>query len=644
MDGKANPMARLIAFLLDILDRGIPLPKIERTISPLYLLFVLILAVASLASGIWWARRPAYADLPEQRFLIVHDSADRFGEMCYQQTTKALDYAKMAYESFDLSGAEELPELDAYSGLVFATELINKLDEEACHKIKGFVAGGGSLAVLYPGWNPYLGDLFGIANQPELVETESGLRFEEDFSPGVKGLELPEERFPSLPTLDAVLTGDNEVMVTSVTHGKPLMWQRRYGKGRVLFWNAQWLSDMETRGFIVQSILATPGLAVSSIANIGAIFIDDFPQDSSTQKLEPIKTEYDLSTVDFYNQVWFPDMVNLARQYDLKYTGVVLFNYNGKTKPPFDFGGWEHAKIKIGWQEVPYGVFYGQKISQDEDWELGLHGYNHESLTLGDWGSPENMVAALEAAKRRWQEDSLGELPFTYVPPHNIYDKAGMEALARAFPSIKVVAGMAIGDFKEGSAREFGPEPWNDNLFDIPRWTWGHELDGENRFRLLSEMGTFGIWTHFIHPDDVFHTPQNYPHADEWRNPNSLPWRGDHTGKKDGLYYRFVDLLDYVRKHYPWLRYMTTREAYRELRRYLAIEATYSLKPREIIATFSDYPVYFQVRINDGRILDLNGMANCQLVDIYEGKGYTIYTLRAVGKEARLKLMVPGEF
>ena len=644
MDGKANPMARLIAFLLDILDRGISLPKTERTISPLHFLLVLILAVTGLASGIWWARRPVYADLPEQRFLLVHDSADPFGEMCYQQTIKALDYAKIAYDSCDLSEAKELPELSAYSGLVFATELINKLDEKACQQIKGAVARGGSLTVIYPGWNPRLGDLFGIANQPELVERESGLRFEGDFFPGVKGLELPEERFPSLPTLDVVLTGDNEVMVTSLSSGKPLMWQRRYGKGRVLFWNAQWLSDMETRGFIVQSILATPGLAVSSTANIGVIFIDDFPQDSSTKKLEPIKTEYDLSMVDFYNRVWFPDMVNLARRYDLKYTGVVLFNYNGKTKPPFDFGRWEHTKIRVGWQEVPYGVFYGHKISQDEDWELGLHGYNHESLTLKDWGSVDKMIAALEAAKERWLEDSLGELPFTYVPPHNIYDAAGMEALAKAFPSIKVVAGAAIGDFEEGADREFGPEPWHEGFFDIPRWTWGQVLDGENRFRLLSEMGIFGVWTHFIHPDDVFHIPRNYPDADEWRNPHSLPWRGDHTGEKNGLYYRFVEWFEFVRKHYPWLRYMTAKEAYHELQKYLAIEASYALKPREVMATFSDYPVYFQVRINDGRVLDLNGMANCQLVDIYEGTGYTIYTLRAVGKEARLKLMLPEEF
>ena len=638
MDEKAHPVARLVAFLLGIMDRGIPLPKTERTIGPLYLLLALTLAVGGLLFGLWASRRPAYADVPLQKFLIVHDSADPFGEMCHRQTTKALEYAKIAYDPLDLSGAEGLPDLRSTSGILFTTELIERLDEEECGKIKEFVADGGSLAVLYPGWNPYLGDLFGIANQPELVETESGMRFEEDFFPGVKGLEMLRENLLPFPTLDVVLSKGNDVMVTSLNHGKPLMWQRTYGKGRVLFWNAQWLSDMETRGIILQSILATPGLAVTSIANIGSISIDDFPQDASTRKLEPIKTELDLSVVDFYKQVWFPDMLNIARQYDLKYTGVVIFNYNDRIEPPFDFRGWEHAKINIGWQKVPYGVFFGQKLSQDADWELGLHGYNHESLTLEDWGSVENMVTALEAARRRWLEDSLGELPFTYVPPHNRYDAAGLEALTRTFPSIKVVAGMAIGDFEEGADREFGPEPWDEDLFDMPRWSWDYMLYPENRLRILSELGTFGIWTHFVHPDDVFHTPQNYPDADEWRNPHSLPWRGD-----DGLYYKFMELLEYVRKHYPWLRYMTTREAYVELQKYLAIEASYTLKPREVIATFSDDPIYFQVRINDERMLNLKRMTNCQLVDIYEGEGYIIYTLRAVGREVRLKLIIPTE-
>jgi len=643
VDRKANIVDRFIAFLLDVTERGIPLLRTGKTIAPLHLLLALTLVIGGLLLGLWASRRPAYADLPEQRLLIIHDSADRFGERCYQQTTKALDYAKIAYDSLDLSQMEGLPDLSLYSGILFVTELIDKLEVVECGRIEEFVAGGGSLAVLYPGWNPCLRDLFGIANQPDFVETESGLRFEEDFFPGLKGLELPEERFPSLPTLDVVLTGDSKVMVTSLSGGKPLMWQRRHGRGRVLFWNAPWLSDMEARGFIVQSILATQGLAVSSIANIGLIQIDDFPQDTSTRKLEPIRSEYDLSMVEFYWRVWLPDIVELGRRYDLKYTGFLIFNYNDRIEPPFDFRGWEQAKVRIGWQEIPYGIHIGQWISQNSDWELGFHGYNHESLTLENWGSVENMVAALKAARRRWLEDSLGELPFAYVPPHNIYDAAGMEALARAFPSIKAICGMAIGDFEEGAEREFGPEPWHEGFFDIPRWTWGHELDSENKFRLLSEMGTFGVWTHFIHPDDVFHTPQNYPDADEWRNPLSLPWRGDRTGEKNGLYYRFVEWLDFVRKHYPWLRYMTTREVYHELQRYLALEANYSLRPREVVATFSDYPVYFQVRINDGRLLDLTRMANCQLVDIYEGDGYTIYTLRAVGRQTRLGLIIPAE-
>jgi len=190
---KINPLIKLIGVLLDVLDRGVPLPGADRRLNPLHLLLASALVAMGLSLGVWQVRRPVYADLPEQRFLIIHDSADPFGERCHRQTTKALDYAKMAYDSFDLSEAKEWPNLGAYSGLVFATELLDKLDEGTCRKIKEFVAGGGSLTVLHSGWNPHLGDLFGIANQPDFVETESGLRFEGDFFPGVKGLELPEE-------------------------------------------------------------------------------------------------------------------------------------------------------------------------------------------------------------------------------------------------------------------------------------------------------------------------------------------------------------------------------------------------------------------------------------------------------------------
>ncbi|HDN80354.1 MAG TPA: DUF2194 domain-containing protein [Chloroflexi bacterium] len=648
MNRKLNFIAKLIGVLLDTFDRGVPLPGVSRAINPLYLFIILTIAVTGFSFGVWWINRPVYADVSEQKFLIIHDSADRYGEMCYRETTKALDYAKITYDSLDLSEGKELPDLDSYLGLIFTTESLYKLDEEACRRIKVFVAEGGGLTVLYVGWNPHFKDLFGIANEPNIIETEKGMRFKEDFFPGVKGLELPEERFPSLPTLNATLdvhlVSGNRILVTSLSGNRPLMWVRDYGKGRVLFWNAQWLSDMETRGFIVQSILATPGLAVSSIANIGLIQIDDFPQEVIVKELEPIKSEYNLSMVEFYEKVWLPDILELGRRYDLKYTSFLIFNYNERTEPPFDFKGWEQAKVQIGWQKMPYGIFVSHQLSQRSDWELGLHGYNHKSLTLKNWGSVDRMVEALEEARERWLKDSLGELPFSYVPPHNIYDAAGMEALAEAFPSIKVVSGMAIGKFEEGSNREFGPEPWHEGFFDIPRWTWGEVLDSENKFRFLSEIGTFGIWTHFIHPDDVYHTPQNYPEAEKWRNPHSLPWRGDHTGEKNGLYYGLVKWFEFVRKYYPWLRYMTTKEAYYELRKYLDIEASYTLKPDEVIAKFSDYPIYFQVRINDGRTLDLNKMSNCQLVDIYEGEGYTIYTLRAVGREVRLKLILPGEF
>ena len=72
------------------------------------------------------------------------------------------------------------------------------------------------------------------------------------------------------------------------------------------------------------------------------------------------------------------------------------------------------------------------------------------------------MELALKAAKKRWIVDNVGEAPFTYVPPHNIYDSIGVQALHDIFPSIKVMACLYFGDFKKGGNREYSPEPWNE--------------------------------------------------------------------------------------------------------------------------------------------------------------------------------------
>jgi len=373
--------------------------------------------------------------------------------------------------------------------------------------------------------------------------------------------------------------------------------------------------------------------------NVGLFHIDDFPAPPPTCKLEPVTSEYDLTVVDFYYKVWFPDMMSLARKYGLHYLWIIPFNYNGRIEPPWDFREWTHAKIEVNGQKVPFCTYMSHQVAQGEH-ELALHGYCHQSLRLDWWkGNTGNMVAALEAAKQRWQEDGLGPLPFSYVAPNNLYDAAGLAALHEAIPSIKVVSSVFTGVFEEGRLREFGPEPWNEDLFSIPRWTHGCFDEPYTRLVTMSELNMMGVWTHFLHPDDIFNTIENYPTETEPRNPHNAPWRGDPSDPADGMFDQLDRMLAWNQEHYPWLRWMNTDDSYTEFANYFDTEASYTFDDDEIRIEFSKHPTHLLVRLNDGRKLDLRQVTNAQIISIQAGEGYTQYVLRGMDKKVRLGLL-----
>ncbi len=578
-----------------------------------------------------------------QKFLVLHDSSREGDRRVYYETSMALDYAKIAYDPVDLSKTTNLGNLEDYAALVITTENIYGLLGPEVLAIKEFVKNGGGLAVLYRGWNRVLHEVFGIYNprEPEFKTERDKALFQGDLFPGQQGLELEQTFLSDWSAFDVILLDGVKVLVET-EGGQPVVWQNTYGQGRVIYWNTDWLSVKEFRGFVVQSVLSVAKAAAASLVNAACFHVDDFPAPSSNQKLEPIKSEFDLPMAEFYYQVWYPDMMHLAGKYGIKYTWIIPFNYNGKILPPWDFAEWVDTRVELNGQVVPYCPYSSQLCAQGH--EMALHGYNHQSLRLDWWriDGPKNMVDSLNQAVERWPYDGFGPLPFSYIAPNNLFDAAGLEALHQTFPSIKVIGGMAFGSFNEGANREFGPEPWNDAFFSIPRWTDGYAASGETKMQFLSEVGNFGVWTHFVHPDDVINTPTNYPYDNpaDTRNPYELPWRGDHTGQKNGMYYGLDALLSYVEEHYPWLRYMTTEEAYWELQDYLPTKATYDFsQPDEITVRFEGHPLHFQVRVNDGRRVDLANLVNAQLVHCYEGDGYNLYILKGMGEEVHLKLL-----
>jgi hypothetical protein len=604
---------------------------------------VLLLAIPLATPGPAIGAQLTAAGGSPQRVLLVHDSTDPLSQRLYPQIVKALDYAKIAHDDMDMGQTVQFDDLGPYSAMAVVTESIWRFSGKETLKVKEYVSSGGGLAVLARAWNPVLREVFGIYNRrdPDYVQIHSGIHFVGDLLPGSKGINIEGQYLGGeFSAMDVLTLDDVEVLATSGDGQYPLLWRYKFGQGRVIYWNNDLLVSKDLRGFAVQSVLDVHSRAVMTMVNAGLFHVDDFPAPPSTRKIEPVSSEYDLTVADFYYKVWFPDMMHLARKYGLHYLWIIPFNYNGRIEPPWDFNEWVHAKIEVNGQEVPFCVYMSHQVAQG-DHELALHGYDHQSLRLDWWkGNTDNMGAALEAAKQRWQEDGLGPLPFSYVAPNNLYDAAGLAALHQAFPSIKVVASVSSGSFEEGGNREFGPEPWNEDLFSIPRWSDGYFDEPYTRLTVMSQLNTMGTWVHFLHPDDIFNTKENYPYETDPRNPYNAPWRGDPSDPDDGMFDQLDRLLVWGQENYPWLRWMTTKGSYPEFVNYFDTEASYTLGDDEIVIRFSEHPTYLLVRLNDGRKLDLRRVVNAQIISIQMGEGYIQYILKGMDREVRLGLFV----
>jgi hypothetical protein len=151
--------------------------------------------------------------------------------------------------------------------------------------------------------------------------------------------------------------------------------------------------------------------------------------------------------------------------------------------------------------------------------------------------------------------------PKFYVPPMNEIDITGFSSLKTIFPEIQTVCSVYDAETDLGQNRDFGMDPWDNQVVDIPRCTSGFYFNPYDRMVAYSTMEAYGIWTHFIHPDDIFSNPTNYPNFPvEWiRNKENLPWYGELTGK-NGLFYRFKNDLDSMRNNFPWIDYSTVSD------------------------------------------------------------------------------------
>jgi hypothetical protein len=473
---------------------------------------------------------------------------------------KTLEYAKIPFAQTSLKDFNEQPKLNSKIRVVVIYELAS-LKEAAVQELVRFVGNGGHLVITSVGIDKNYAFFAGIKADANFeIDTEaSGFLFKTDFLPALKGKEYRST------TTHYGLKSENfsekvEILATSLSHEEyPSIIKNKIGNGSAIVFNTEQFSEKQDRGLFFAAILKGLEGVPYPIANVSSIFLDDFPAPLYQVKMEPVASEMDITQADYYSKVWWKDMLELAKEEGLSYSAYVCFDYSNKTLPRFNFSEWE-LSTRNG-KNVADELMHDFKNSNHE---LALHGYNHVSLTKEEWPSINYMGLSLEAVKKRWAAKSFGKLPVSYVPPSNIIDSIGFVALERYMPSIRYNASIYLGYFDEGGKREFDPEPYNDHFFNFPRITSGYNMTPTKEFNQQSLYLYTGIWSHFIHPDDIYQIPGEDSNASagdySLRNPKSYGWYKSKDGSP-GLLPRFHDYIKEVKNTFPLIRFLKVSEA-----------------------------------------------------------------------------------
>ncbi|MBT9560264.1 MAG: DUF2194 domain-containing protein [Myxococcales bacterium] len=471
------------------------------------------------------------------------------------------------FVSFDELGKLTRRDFRRYGAVLIGTDGGDNLGPEAARSLESWVKedGGGLVTLMpltIPAWDPMLG----IAKRGDGVISPTGMRVVGKLYPGLDGMVIADRDDPTdanprgtwnvIGTVpDLALKSDCVRLVVTTdpegqdVDGSPVLWTRTHGKGHVAVRNDYASVEKIYRGQILQLIQSVMPISAVPIVNAGVYFMDDAPQPMWDVKRYPIEGEYGISDTDFYRDVWWPDMLALAKEFDIKYTFVLIFSYDdatskGFTADPFYASPSKGVPLQIAREVIAQGH------------EMGFHGYNHQSLvhdkgyTSAGWPTREAMVESLRLARSEWERlFGPGHAPFTYIAPNNHIHRAGKEAVKIVFPEIRVMAAQYLdeGDIEGG---EWDTDPDVAQFMGMPRVSSEFYLGTHNNVGFHDSLMLGGLWTHFVHPDDVY---------DPGRN-GGMAWKSLRESQRA--------MFQHLKKNYPWLRSMTARDAYYELVRY----------------------------------------------------------------------------
>lgn len=411
-------------------------------------------------------------------------------------------------------------------------------------------------------------------------------------------------------TLSVFLSEDCDVyMKTADEHAIPLLWARDQGEGRVAVFNTALMQGRMERGYALEVLYALCDTLCYPVINAGMIFIDDFPAPQPSGFDEALKAQFGYDVQGFYRNHWWPDMKELTWLYGLRYTGVLVETYNRTVEPPFEPDSEDRTLIQ----------YYMSELLQSGG-EVGLHGYNHQPLCPDGfqyadedyitWPSIQNMRLAT-AELLRYGQSILPYASFTtYVPPSNYLSQEGQQAVLDAAPDVTTISGLFLPeDGVDALVQEFEE---TENTISVPRISYGFTVDAYNELAIAHELMLQGVFSHFIHPDDVLDIERG---AD-------LGWTR--------MYEDFTALLEKITQAYPPLRWYTASEGAAAVQRYDRVQVARQWEDGALVLYLQSFydEAWLALRCETPPA----AVENAELFELSEG----FYWLRATDAQVRI--------
>lgn len=449
--------------------------------------------------------------------------------------------------------------------------------------------------------------------------TYDSIEFAEDLVPGIAGRQFSGETFADV-TLSVTLEESARVYAWGCTadgHRNPLIWSYNSGEGRVAMFNSTSGKGDFWRGIAAGCITALFDTFMYPVVNALCLFIDDFPSPQYESESDVVRAEYNRSAKEFYRDIWWPDMLQVAKAYGDVYTGLFVATYNDVTDPE-----------KMSYTESATELYFGNSLLKN-GYEMGAHGYNHQPLTP-EGGTPAQMnyqawngEQDMEDSLRRLVEITGEMFPAvtlrSYVPPSNYLSAEGRRAVVRALPDLEVISGIYTNEEEEGDVYVQDFTVAQDGIAELPRVTAGMAPDDYEQLSAISALGLYGVVSHFIHPDDVFDPDRS--HGKGWEE----------------LYRSYCSWMNDLHTTYPWLRALSATEAGNALRITQAAVPHLEYSDTEIRGSVEDYlgTVYFYLRTSaEPRAAD-DG-CTIRRISPGSGEGYYLVTVEEPNFTIRL--------